>query len=267
MTTELRADCSACVGLCCVALPFAASRDFGLDKAAGEPCRHLGEDSACGIHDRLRDRGFPGCAVFDCFGAGQRVTQVLYGGRGWRDEPALATEMFSVFGVVRSLHELLWFLQEAVTLPVVPVLEEAVEDARLRVEALTCSTPAALLDLDVDDVRREVGALLRRASAQTRAARAPAGEQLGGADLVGGRMAGRDLAGADLRGALLIAADLTAADLRHADLLGTDLRDADLGGADLDDALFLTQPQVEAAKGDAATRLPRRLRRPGHWSG
>lgn len=29
---EVRADCSRCFGLCCVALPFARSADFAVDK-------------------------------------------------------------------------------------------------------------------------------------------------------------------------------------------------------------------------------------------
>ncbi|WP_435798157.1 pentapeptide repeat-containing protein [Streptomyces decoyicus] len=53
--------------------------------------------------------------------------------------------------------------------------------------------------------------------------------------------------------------------MRTADLIGADLRDADLGGADLTGALFLTQAQLNAAKGDAATRLPAALSRPAHW--
>jgi len=38
----LRADCERCFGLCCVVPAFARSADFAFDKAAGEPCRHLG---------------------------------------------------------------------------------------------------------------------------------------------------------------------------------------------------------------------------------
>src|SRR5690606_37914114 len=75
----LTADCSRCAGLCCVALPFAASADFAVDKAAGTPCGHLQPDFRCGIHDGLREAGYPGCTVFDCFGAGQRVVQVTFG--------------------------------------------------------------------------------------------------------------------------------------------------------------------------------------------
>jgi len=47
----------------------------GWDKPAGRPCPNLGADFGWGIHDSLRKRGFPGCAVFDCFGAGQQVIQ------------------------------------------------------------------------------------------------------------------------------------------------------------------------------------------------
>jgi uncharacterized protein YjbI with pentapeptide repeats len=73
------------------------------------------------------------------------------------------------------------------------------------------------------------------------------------------------LRGASLRGAYLIGADLRGVDLGTADLLGADLRAADVRGADLGQCLFLTQPQVEAAKGDAATTIPAALRRPAHW--
>ncbi|HWT91629.1 MAG TPA: pentapeptide repeat-containing protein, partial [Solirubrobacteraceae bacterium] len=52
---------------------------------------------------------------------------------------------------------------------------------------------------------------------------------------------------------------------RLADLTGADLRDADLRGADLSEALFLTSAQLTAARGDRATKLPRRLRPPVHW--
>ena len=101
---ELRADCARCAGLCCVAPAFAASADFGLDKPAGQPCPHLQPDSRCRIHDRLRRQGFAGCTVYDCFGAGQQVIQVTYGGQDWRQAPAVADQMFQVFAIMRQLH-------------------------------------------------------------------------------------------------------------------------------------------------------------------
>ena len=44
--------------------------------------------------------------AYDCFGAGQHVVQVTFGGR--EREAA----MFAVLPVVRALHELLWYLAE-----------------------------------------------------------------------------------------------------------------------------------------------------------
>ena len=114
---ELRADCSRCVGLCCVALAFAASADFALDKPAGDACPHLGSDHGCGIHARLREEGFPGCVAYDCFGAGQHLTQVTFAGVDWRQSSATAVRMFDAFTVMRQLHELLWYLAEALALP------------------------------------------------------------------------------------------------------------------------------------------------------
>ena len=113
MALDLVADCGRCAGLCCVALPFAATADFAIDKAAGVPCPNLADDFSCRIHDRLRPEGFPGCIAYDCSGAGQRVTQVVFDGRTWRSDPTIAESMFATFRVVRPVHELLVLLQEA----------------------------------------------------------------------------------------------------------------------------------------------------------
>ncbi len=114
--------------------------------------------------------------------------------------------------------------------------------------------------------RQDVNVLLLRTSELARAGTKGRRKDRRGADLVGARLGGADLRGANLRGACLIAADLTGADLRGADLIGADLRDTDLTGADLTGAFFLTQPQLNAARGSAATRLPESVTRPGHWA-
>lgn len=261
---RLRADCSRCAGLCCVALPFTRSSDFAFTKAAGDPCGNLAEGFGCGIHTRLRDSGMRGCTVYDCFGAGQQVVQGTYAGSTWRDG-APAAEMFAVFPVVKNLHELLWYLTDALTHAAAAAEHAALRDELARTEALTRGTPDALLALDVDAERQRVNAVLLRASALVRAQAPGRPKDHRGADLLGARLAGARLVGANLRGAYLIAADLHGADLRWADVIGADLRDADLRGADLSTALFLTQAQVASALGDASTRLPERLERPGHW--
>jgi Pentapeptide repeats (8 copies) len=263
--SSLRPDCGRCFGLCCVAPAFSASADFAIDKDAGQACPHLRPDFRCGIHDQLRPRGFPGCAVYDCFGAGQKVAQVTYGGRDWRRTPAIAQQMFKVFAIMRQLHELLWYLGEAIALrPAGPLLSE-LSLALERTEQLTYGSPGALVDLDVNSHRQHAGALLRRTSELVRGG-ARAGEiDLAGADLTGKDLTGAGLSGASLRGARLIGAELAGADLRLADVIGADFRGAGLAGADLTTSIFLTQSQVDAAMGDHSTKLPPSLIRPPHW--
>ncbi|MFH0519415.1 pentapeptide repeat-containing protein [Streptomyces sp. M41] len=264
---DLRGDCENCFGLCCVALPFAASADFAVDKDAGTPCRNLQDDHRCGIHARLRQRGFTGCTVYDCFGAGQKVSQITFGGQGWRTGPREhARQMFDVFPVVRQLHELLWYLTEALTLPAARPLRPELRRLLEATEALTLGSPQELAQVDVAAHRQEVNQLLLRTSELARAGTRGRKKDRRGADLMGARLKGADLRGANLRGAYLIAADLTGADLRGADLIGADLRDTDLTDADLTGAFFLTQPQLNAARGSAGTRLPGSVSRPAHWT-
>jgi uncharacterized protein YjbI with pentapeptide repeats len=243
-----------------------------MNKDATTPCTNLRTDFRCGIHTRLRQSGFPGCTVYDCFGAGQKVSQITFGGTDWRQAPDTYGQMFAVFPVVRQLHELLRYLTEALTLEPARSLHGEIRRAFEETERLTLGTPEALGGLDVAAHRQEVNVLLLRTSELVRAG-AGAGPGAGrrkkdrrGADLMGARLRGADLRGASLRGAYLIAADLTGADLRLADLIGADLRDANLAGADLTGSIFLTQPQLNAARGDTGTRLPSGLTRPAHWS-
>lgn len=237
LVIELRADCGSCRALCCVALPFTRSADFAFDKPADVSCRHL-DGTACGIHDRLRTDGFPGCAAFDCFGAGQRVTRDYKAGG-------------AAFRTALRLHELLWYLREALTWDVPAGLRSDLQHAW---DETLAADPGG--DADLDARRAVVAPLLRSASRHVRGADAP---DRGGADLVGADLRAVDLRRTDLRGALLIGADLRGADLTHTDLLGADLRGANVRGADLSQALFLTRSQLGATRSDAYTRIPETL--------
>lgn len=297
---DLAADCARCAGLCCVVPAFTRSADFAISKPAGQPCPNLGPDSRCAIHAGLRDRGFGGCAAYDCFGAGQQTVQVTFGGRDWRSSPGLAAEMFAAFGVMRQLNELRWHLAQAAellspggpagSLSAIGAIREELSEALRAAQGHASRTPEMLIKLDISAHRDAVSDLLRRVSAAVRTAFAPGGQDLRGADLAGADLrptvprgaasggaapgraglraanqGGASLRGASLRGALLIGADLTGADLAWADLTGVDLRGARVGGADLSGALFLSRNQAGSALGDARTRLPAALPRPAHW--
>lgn len=257
--TELRADCSRCVGLCCVVPAFAVSSDFALDKPSHTPCPNLADDFGCSIHTELRERGFPGCTVYECFGAGQRVVHELYAGRDWRTSPEIREQMFADFEVVERLHELLWYLEDATGRQESRPLRDELAGLRDVVDR-GCRTPG---DADVTGLQLRADALLGEVSGLVRSGLG--GPDLRGRDLAGADLRDRELVGAGLRGSLLIGADLRGADLDRADLLGADLRGARAGGADLSTALFLTQFQVNAARGDGATLLPDRVDRPPSW--
>ena len=260
---DLRADCSRCFALCCVASTFQRSADFAIDKPAGVPCLHLADDHRCTVHDRLVPSGFPGCVAFDCFGAGQRLAQDTFGGRDWRTNPEVAEPMMAAFPVLRGLHELLWYLREAVTWSGPDDVRREMRGVLDEVEA-TAGRPAALLaETDVAALQGRAAPLLRTASAAVR--RGLGGPDHAEADLVAADLSGQDLRGGCFRGALLIGADLRGADLAAADLLGADLRGADLRGARLAEALCLTRMQLGSARGDATTTVPGTLERPAHW--
>jgi hypothetical protein len=253
---SLVADCDSCFALCCVLLPFQAASGFGIDKPGGTPCPNLADDDRCRIHATLREDGWPGCSIFECFGAGQQVSRVTYAGVSWREQDNLP-EMAAVLSVMRLLHEMLTHLGEARRRspePEVLALES-------EIIGLTAATPAELLAVDLDVLQPRVGSVLEAASERLR----DHGPSYRREDLAGRDLRLWMLKDADLRGALLIRADLRDQALGRADLLGADLRDADLRGADLGEVLFLSQSQLNAVLGDDSTRVPDDLQRPGHW--
>ena len=268
---DLGADCANCFGLCCVALAFAKSADFPFDKPAGEPCENLASDDACRIHPHLRDRGFKGCTVFDCFGAGQKVSRLTFSGRSWREDPLTRTAMFSTFPIVRRLHELLWYLDEAITM--VQTSRDATPwlVAFERIQQLSDRDADGLAGLNVDAEYDAVRDLLLEASGIARAGYEGREGKRGrrsmepGSDLIGAQLAGMDLRGLSIRGSVAIGADFSDAKMQFCDVLGVDMRDADLGGADLRAAIYLTQMQVNSARGDSRTALPDGFDRPSHW--
>ena len=132
----------------------------------------------------------------------------LASGRGER--PCGCSHPFAVFGVLRLLHEILWYLSEAVDrLP-----DGALEKGEPAGCAGGWNTPPAappenLVDLDVATHQSDAGVLFERVSHALRQ-----DPQIGvawrGSDLAGRRLQGADLRRADLRGACLIRADLLA---------------------------------------------------------
>lgn len=264
--SDLRADCAECMGLCCVATAFARSADFAIDKPAGTACPNLSADDSCSIHADLRPRGFSGCTTYDCFGAGQQVTRHTYAGAvTWRSDPGSAGEMFRVFAVMRALHELLFYLTEAVRLTGSGRLHDQLVQSVTETDRLTRESAGALDGYDVDGLRERAVPLLRAASERVRSPVSGRPPLRLPRDLLGRDLRGADLRAVDLRGAVLVGADLRGARMHLTDLTGADLRATDVRGTDLGTTLFLSQLQVNASVGDGGTSLPAGLDRPPHW--
>ncbi|TKC18816.1 pentapeptide repeat-containing protein [Robertmurraya kyonggiensis] len=259
---QLKADCENCYGLCCVALPFGKSADFAMEKEGGAPCHNLESNFRCSIHNELRNNGFKGCTVFECFGAGQKVSQITFHGRDWREDQKVAKEMFAVFPLMQQLHEMLLYLYEARSLGATKSIHKELQKALDETEQMTNLSPKSILDLEIHIHRTRINELLLRVSDLVRA---KFNNKKSKKDLIGAKLRGANLKGSNFRGAWLIAADLREADMSMCDFIGSDLRDADLRGANLTGSIFLTQVQVNSANGDIHTKLPDTLKLPPHW--
>ena len=110
---NMRADCAHCAALCCVTFAFDRSQGFPMDKPNGVACSNLDCTNRCRIYARRVQKGFEACVHYDCLGAGQRVTQEVFAGRSWRDEPALLPDMIRAFITMRTIHELSVLLSTA----------------------------------------------------------------------------------------------------------------------------------------------------------
>lgn len=155
-------DCANCAALCCVAYPFDADEDFALIKRADSPCPNLATSCFdCSIHADLPAKGFGGCVAYSCAGAGQRVTQQLFDGETWRDDPDILEHMTYALRVVRPIHEALLLLQEATRLP---IPDSAKSQGMTLMNALCPEAPKsvhAFEDPEVQDALADVPAYLQ----------------------------------------------------------------------------------------------------------
>jgi hypothetical protein len=158
---SLRPDCARCAALCCVALAFDHSTLFGFDKAAGEPCANLSACGRCTIHADLPARGFGGCVAYDCLGAGPAVTQGLFDGRTWQDDPALLPPMMAAFAALRPAHDLLALLGQAQAMALPAAHMEGLEAARAALDPPGGWTPADVAEGRVADAVEAARAALR----------------------------------------------------------------------------------------------------------
>ena len=157
---ELTADCWRCCALCCVVYPFVRSPEFASDKPAYVACGHVTGAFRCAIHSSREHVGYSGCVPYECHGAGQYVTQVLFGGKAWTDleEPAV---MFDVFLVLRALFAQLSLLRTALAFDLPDAVRSTLSSRDAQLRTLIARPLAQLRGIDAHAERALTHRLLR----------------------------------------------------------------------------------------------------------
>ena len=226
---NLKIQCHECHGLCCVALYFSKIDGFPEDKLAGNPCNHLLDNNHCHIYNSLKEMKMKGCMIYDCFGAGQIVSQKL---PSWRSSEN-AMVIFGVFQKVVQLQQMLSYLIDAYHIHPNFQLEQLIlENLKVRENVLNNST------VDLDKYHQKVSQRLKEICQQYTH---------------------------DLSMRIMIGEDFRGKDCCNYVFLGTDLRDAKVENADLSQSLFLTQIQLNGCHGNRYTKIPKNLLRPRTW--
>ena len=257
---KLKIDCEKCSALCCIALFCTRTDGFPANKDAGIPCKHIKNDFRCDIHSKLVSKKMRGCLAYDCFGAGQKVTQLYPFGVDWKSNPNQAGEIFQVFMIVFQLHQMEWYLIEALSLAVDEHLKSDIMELISQDEQMTAQRPDEILRLDVDSYRQNVNQTLKKVSEKITTSYSGCVKDFSGKDFKRANLEGRDFSMS-----LMIAANLEGCSLRHASFLGADMRDANIKNTDLSQCAFLTQMQINSAKGNGNTKLPQNLLLPDSW--
>lgn len=258
-------NCKKCSGLCCVALYFTKSDGFPKDKEAGAACKNLQLDYKCKVYSKLSQQKLKGCMSYDCFGAGQYVTHHLKSLPNWHSiSPKEADKIFNSYLVALRVHQTLWYLSQCLILRL-PQSEK--EQAKSLINEGIESIKKPLETLAVLDTRPfcEKSNKYLKHICEIYQAHFSNTNKMQSQNYMGKNMKQKNLAGKDFSMSLLIAANLEQATLYGTNFLGADMRDTNVRNTDLSQCLFLTQIQINTAKGNSHTVLPPYLYRPKVW--
>ena len=262
MASTLKIDCEKCSGLCCVALYCMKTDGFPANKEAGTPCKNLMSDFRCAIHSDLVSKNMRGCLAYDCFGAGQKTTQIYYPNSDWKTNPGQADEIFHVFLIVFQLHQMLWYLIEASSFILDKHLKSDIDALIFENQQMTNQSPDEILHFNIEKYRLQVNQALKQVSGMITS---DSSHETQSNDFFGTNFKKKNLDGRDFSMSLMIAANLEGCSLQGTNFLGADMRDTNIKNTDLSGCAFLTQMQINSAKGNSNTKIPENLSRPNSW--
>lgn len=105
-----------------------------------------------------------GCIGYDCFGAGQKVTQVIYNSSNWHTKPTKAQEMYDVFLAIFQLHQILYFLAEAKTIIPARALWDDINVLVKEGREVCNSTPHYILAYNIEKYKGQVNETLKKSA-------------------------------------------------------------------------------------------------------
>jgi len=261
LKSNLRINCKDCSGLCCVALYFNQSDGFPENKKAEKPCVNLNNDYTCKIYTQLESKGLKGCIAYDCFGAGQKVTQEWKSKGTWNSNNLIKQDIFKSFEMNQLLNQIMWYLLEAYTI---------CDDSDInRIKHLileninyTKKEPKELLSCEIETYRTNVNVELKQLTMKIAKL---SKNKIDSKFQFEKDYSNQDLSYMDFTMAYLIGSNLDGCKLRYTNFLGTDLRDVSIKNTDLSESIFLTQFQVNSMLGNKHTLLPDGLTYPSRW--
>lgn len=145
-----------------MALAFDTAQGFGIDKPNGVACPNLGHNDQCTIHANRCREGFSSCVTFDCGGVGQYVTETVFAGARWRDDPALTDPMTTAFSTVREIAALTEMVDVALALDLTDADRAVLADHRESLWPDRPWTAASLAAFADADTAGQIRASLRR---------------------------------------------------------------------------------------------------------
>lgn len=206
-----------------------------------------------------------GCIGYDCFGAGQHVTQCIYEGETWQTSQEQSKEIFDVFVIIFQLYQIRYFLEESRIVIPAKELWSDIENLINENDVLCNSTIQSILDIDIEGYRNKVNVLLKQVCASIIMSFKHNNNKKNLTEFLGKSFKKRDMSGLDLSMKLLIATNFDSCIFDGTIFLGADTRDANFSNADLRESVFLTQGQINSAKGNRSTKLPKHLDYPVTW--
>lgn len=260
-------NCEKCCGLCCVALFFSKSDGFPKDKESGVVCDNLQTDYECKKHSKLTQLGLKGCLAYDCFGAGQCITARLNTLPNWHSAHTSKEheEIFQSFCIIMRIQQTLWYLSQCLCLRTSQSEKEQAKSLLHEGSTLIDKPFEVLENLHPQPFYKKANEYLKHIW-ELQKSNHPNMSNQSIKNYMGKQFQNKNLIGRDFSMALLIAANLEQASLYGANLLGADMRDTNICNTDLSQCLFLTQMQINTAKGNHNTILPPFLHKPKHWN-